>query len=538
MKKLLYIYLLLCLAISASAVPAKRGPRNITQPDGTTITAWLHGDEFYNYFTDAEGRILERDGNGFYVAGDRQTDENIRAKRAASPMKKARKVGTPNLNASRGLFILVNFTDSTYRSTDTRAQMDSMLNQHGYNYDGSPGSARDYFIEQSGGRFAPHFDVYGPVTLSHPESYYGANYSGTNTDKLGYQMIIDACNAIDSQVDFSIYDTDNDGYIDFVYVIYAGMGANDGGKETDIWPHQWGVYTGARIIRRYDGKVLDNYACGAEVNGLNRRNGIGVLAHEFSHVLGLPDYYDVNYQDNYDNGITPNEWSLMDYGPYNNDGICPPNYSAHDKYFLGWSTPTLLDTAENVTLPADNNTFRYITSDGSTTAATSEKRVYYIENRQNTGWDEYLPGHGLVVWDVNYKASLWSANTVNSTTNVTRFTVVSASGDKNYIGLCSTAGFEDLCNHDPFPGTTGTTAFYPFITGNQQPADCAYPMTDITEANGVITFKMAGGISTNPTEASSPSEERCSARKVLISGTLRIERQGNTYDALGRRLTN
>ena len=488
------IITLLLSIVQAWAVPAKRGPRTMSQPDGTHITVYLHGDETYNYYTDAEGYIMQRDSQGVFVRGEKQTEENIRSRRAASPIRhnstKPNRIGTPNTNAARGLFILVNFTDSTFKQENSLAEMNKMLNEEGYNYGGSPGSVRDYFITQSDGRYTPYFDVFGPVTLNHPESYYGKNNAKGN-DALGYQMIIDACTALDSQIDFTRYDSNNDGKIDFVYVIFAGKGANDGGQDDDIWAHQHYVSFYVRV--GFDGKQLDSYACGPELNGSGQRSGIGVLCHEFGHVLGLPDYYDINYSDNYNNAITPNEWSLMDYGAYNNNGYCPPNYSAHDKYFLGWATPTLLNSPENVVLPADNKTSRYITSDGTSATATTQRVVYYLENRQQTGWDEYLPGHGLVVWRVDYRQSIWNLNTPNSTKDVVRYAVVSSSGETTNIGMCGTWG-DEFCNRDPFPGKGGVTVFYPFLASGQDAGSCTYPLTDISEQAGIIRFKMQGGI--------------------------------------------
>ena len=131
---------LLCVQL-LWAVPAKRGIRLLTQPDGSRIEAWLHGDEVYSYLTDADGRLLEQDEAGWYRTGDRPTSESIRAKRMMSPLAGAdrlRRIGTPNL-APRGLFILVNFTDSVFRQDNSLQEMNLMLNQQGYNYGGSKG---------------------------------------------------------------------------------------------------------------------------------------------------------------------------------------------------------------------------------------------------------------------------------------------------------------------------------------------------------------------------------------------------------------
>ena len=67
MKPYIYTLLALCLLpLSLSAKPARRDAITLTQPDGTQITAYLHGDAFFHYYTDAEGAMLERDNSGFY----------------------------------------------------------------------------------------------------------------------------------------------------------------------------------------------------------------------------------------------------------------------------------------------------------------------------------------------------------------------------------------------------------------------------------------------------------------------------------------
>lgn len=169
-----------------------------------------------------------------------------------------------------------------------------MMNKEGYDYMGAIGSARDYFISQSGGLFQPTFDVVGPITLDNTMAYYGANdYSGQ--DVRPDEMVIDACKKAESMVDFTIYDRDNDGFVDLVYVIYAGYGESsdiDGSLEDAIWPHAWYIYQGAQKRVSVDGKYLDAYACSAELlgNSGTTRDGIGTFCHEYSHTLGLPDF--------------------------------------------------------------------------------------------------------------------------------------------------------------------------------------------------------------------------------------------------------
>lgn len=488
MKRFQVLGLCALLSVATWAVPAYRGGRVVEQADGQTLTIYQHGDEFCHWLTNEAGEtvVLGEDGN--YRVAEPMTEEKVTRQRAKSPMyqhaqqTRVRKVGALNL-APRGLFILANYKDSKFQAGNSQAEMDSMMNAVNYTHQTSYGSARRYFIEQSGGQYQPVFDVVGPVTLDNNASYYGGNdYRGS--DQRPATMILHACkkaNEAYPELNFADYDNDHDGYVDFVYVIFAGKGEADGGAASTIWPHSWSVQYGtyyegfSQSDTKIDGVYLGTYACSGELNGqyTNRRCGIGTLCHEFSHVLGLPDYYDTEYDTNYDTRQTPSEWSLMDGGSYNSDGEVPPCYSAYDKWYMGWSEPELLNEAADCQMTA-NDAGYYITQTGAATTAMTDGLRYVVENRQQSGWDKYLPGHGMLVWKVNYNQSAWDGNTPNNTANAPKITVVSATGNTQSIGKAS----------DPFPGTYGKTSWTPWTK---------FPLTEIQESNGIVAFKFMGG---------------------------------------------
>lgn len=474
---------LLSAALSIHAVPAYRGWQTKTQPDGSTLQVRLNGDEAYHFYTNQAGEIVREDADGYWhVVETQPTEETVRARRAQAHRANRRRVGGINL-APRGLFILVNFFDTCYHTGNTQAQMDSMMNAVNYTYGKAVGSARKYFVDQSGGKYKPAFDVVGPVTLSKGAAYYGANDEEGN-DVCPGDMVVEACKLAKTQfgVDFTRYDNDHNGEIDFVYIIYAGKGEADGGGNNTIWPHNWNL-SSARYFDnctytldecKVDGLLIENYACSGELDGqTGARNGIGTLCHEFSHVLGLPDFYDTAYGSNYTNKRTPGDWDIMDSGSYNGDGHCPPNYSAFEKYFFGWTSPVNPgDDGQELTLYAAG-TAQYqacqVNAAGTLQPATTEGLNYYIENRQKTGWDKYLPGHGLLVWYVDYSEEVWDANKSNNTASFPRYTIESATGFRTGIGS----------TRDPFPGTAYVTSW----TGIQ-----GKPLKDIREENGVVTL--------------------------------------------------
>ena len=481
MKKLTLSLTILLLTLSTFAVPAYRGWQTKSQPDGTTIQVRLIGDEFYHYWQDQAGNVVKCDSLGYWrVVESQPTPATIKARRQASAMLQSRPqkaVGAPNL-APRGLVILVNFKDTKFNASNTQAAMNELMNSSNYTYNDATGSVRQYFSDQSDGQYKPDFDVIGPVTLSNNVAHYGGNDAGGD-DLLPGDMVVEACSIANAlhNVDFTQYDNDRDGYVDFVYVIYAGKGEADGGTENTIWPHSWDVYSAEYFgncsynesKRMFDDRYIYQYACSAELDGpTGKRAGIGTIAHEFSHVIGLPDLYDIDYGQNYEDEMTPGVWHLMDHGSYNNDGRTPPSYTIYDKYFLGWATPTNPgNTAQKLTLAANEG--YQITSDNTLLAATSTSTAYYIENRQQSGWDAGLPGHGLLIWKVQYNNDAWQNNGPNDENGNLRYTIVSASGKTTKLGT----------DADPFPGTQRKTEWRG-VNGK--------PLLNITEKNGIISL--------------------------------------------------
>ena len=476
------------------AVPARKGGLVVTQPDGSELTVYQHGDEHFHWMTNEKGEWLRLDEDGFYQVTEALNPEDIKAKRMASP-RRVEYRETPLNIAPRGLIILVNFQDVAFETS--KAEMDSMLTGENYTrsysykygmrtyYVNSEGSARKYFYDSSEGLYNPQFDVVGPVTVSQNVKYYGGNDRYGN-DENPEAMIIEACKLVDDSVDFSLYDNDKDGTVDFVYVMYAGYGEADGGAANTIWPHQYFIY---QYISLDDTKIY-RYACSNEMDNYTKHHtGIGTFCHEFSHVLGLPDLYETT---NTGYHKTLGQWSILDYGPYNNDGNTPPTYSAYERFFMGWLTPRLITEPENVVLEElkNNNEALLISSTDEHNLIGNDPNpttFYLLENRQQTGWDQYLPGHGLMLTKIQYNYNKWYNNTVNNTATKMGVDLIEADGKApQYDDYRPSNGYMGKAK-DLFPA--GATA-YTQITD--------HAIEEITEENDVIAFKYKGGaIETN-----------------------------------------
>lgn len=424
--RLSLIVALLAFTCPSRSVPAKRGVwRTVTLSNGLTVKARLCGDEHAHWWQAEDGSCFDVDslGKGKAVvpqelmskARSRMAARRQAARRANS--KKASQRIATNSNTGKfqgqrhGLIILVNFADSKFNTSKfgpTQTLYSRIANEANYGENNFKGSISDYFKAQSGGQFLLDFDVAGPVTLPNGYSYYGQN-DDDGYDKRPTKMVREACQAVDGSVDFSKYDWDGDGEVEEVFVVYAGNGEHDTTNQPNlIWPHMDNLANYKEQLT-LDGVTINTYACASELNGDKTLSGIGTFCHEFSHCMGFPDMYDTASDGN---NFGMGSWDLMDYGSYNGYGYVPAGYSGYEKMVCGWTTPIELDkpmTVNGMERLADMGQTYIIYNKGN------RNEYYILENRQQSGFDKYLPGSGLLIERVDYDKDIWEWNAVNTT---------------------------------------------------------------------------------------------------------------------------
>lgn len=531
MKLLMLASLLGFVALSAQAVPAKKGVwRMVTLADGTQKRVELRGDEFCSYWVDAEGvsynldseskRYVRVDANALQLRASqlRAKANQDRIARMAKARRMATKKSLGQTNGSyfgkkKGLIILVQYKDKIFKFGHNQKMYNRIANETGYaNSLGFVGSVKDYFLAQSNGQFELDFDVVGPYTLNHEYAYYGAP-SGNSHDVRPCDMVYDACRLADPDVNFTDYDWDGDGYVEQVYVLFAGLGQAAGGDENTIWPHEYKLQEGnnGSYVSKDNNVVVNTYACGPEltlqytpVAYRERVDGIGTLCHEFSHCLGYPDLYDTGNGGNFGMG----EFDLMDAGSYNGESFCPPNYSAYEKWFAGWITPTVLDKPASVKgMQAQDVKY----GQAFVVYNDNNKNEYYlIENRQqNVGiWDKQLPASGMMITHVDYDENIWERNNVNTIVNY------SNQYGPEYAYLDNDHQRLTIFHADNEEGSSADSQagdLYPFngnnsLTDTSSPAAIIYqggstmgkPITNITQnEDGSIDFDFMGGSNDN-----------------------------------------
>jgi hypothetical protein len=221
-KTLVWSILLMLCSFSLTAGPAYPGRIVYTQPDGTTIGIYLHGDEFYHWMTDDAGNIVVSDEKGFIKKADATELSTLRMKKDEASVQRAKNTeilraaasSSDNFESPEIPVLLIGFSDA--KITKTQAQFDAMLNTPGYSDNGAIGSVFDYYNENSFGQFTPHFDVLEPVNLTSSVSTYGSNENNA------YNALVEACDQLNGSVDFSKYDNNKDGYVDFIIFYFGG----------------------------------------------------------------------------------------------------------------------------------------------------------------------------------------------------------------------------------------------------------------------------------------------------------------------------
>lgn len=552
--------LLLC-SILSYGMPARGGLAIYTQPDGTTFTARLRGDEFYRIFTDVSGRALIQDEDGWYCyavydgegrkistgyrVGQETPEavlaesgnipfgklvENARLKRAETyqaragkePLMKrlnrmkATKAGTSD-NTKKGIVILAQFKDIKFRYT--RENFINMLSLEGYKAFGATGSAKDYFNDQFQGMYDFEFVVSEIVTMKNNRKYYGTDGNGGDR---AHEMVWEACMAADAGgMDFSQFDGDSDGEVDNVFVFFAGGDEAQYAGEECIWSHAWYLIDGAYYPESkvtFDGVRVNSYACSSELatTQIDKNHiatgftftGIGTFCHEYSHTLGLPDFYDTNKEED---GLSDALWyttSLMDGGGYNNGGNTPPSYNAIEKDMLGIE-PAIDIYDGTLTLAG-------IASGGVTYKIANPdapKEFFLIECRDNSGWDKYIGGSGLLVYHIDRTDNLAGYSTIYKKDFTAKerwdYNEVNANADYECADLIEAEppGQNAVYIQPIFFPRTGKTSYTPeFRYGGLSKVS----LTDITKNDGSITLTVTG------TGLSAPTPKARDIRKQVF----------------------
>ena len=407
--------------------------------------------------------------------------------------------------------VLVNFQDAKFKINKPKEAFEQLFNSdtqedlgngNNYNY----GSVAKYFHDMSNGAFTPKFKVYDPVTVDSAETYYGGKNEDDNENPR--QLVKDALKLIEDQVtEDDIKSFCSDGKtVDCVYVVYAGLGQNDGGAGTTVWANTWttdGATLGGKSVRWYtmspelSSMKLDDNGKFNNKGTIPAVSGIGAICHEFSHSLGLPDMYPTEISARLDNQEME-YWDLMDGGEYTHAGFCPTAYTAFEKEQMGWPVDIkTLDSNVSVKMTTSTASTEQVGTAYKIVNPQNDKEYLMLEYIQREGWNQYLFGNGLLVYHVCLPSETLDLYThLNNTHDYPGMAVVPADG------ACLSSYIK--ANEDDYINSHYGDLFGQNVTElsdtNKQPNFCWYnaakteklstnkAIKNIKYDNGVLTF--------------------------------------------------
>lgn len=451
------IFVIIWLLISCIAADAARPPANIIkykQPDGSVVLLAPHGDEYFSYYTTPDGNIVTPGGdsffyyatldrNGIHSSGVRITlQNNTKSSTVASSenlhvlsdLRQKRMSGLQGISVRASsalpesgpggkkltyLVIPVQFKDVKFTLENPKGFFNDFFNCKGYSYDGATGSVADYFNDNFGGAYDFSFVISDMVTLDKELAYYGGR-TEIAADANIEELVVSACEAVSkSGADFAVYDNNGDGYADNVAIVFAGVNEAQSAQPQAIWPQKGDIsHRGVS----YGGVTIGSYTCTSEYNctdaGESYPATIGLFCHEFAHVLGLPDLYDVNGETEGLSDALYGSLSLMDGGSYLNEGRTPPYFNSLEREILGIADVEDLVAGNDYILSS-------VDKQGRLYRIPSENSGEYflVECRNAEKWDRYCGGDGIVVYHIDKSENVygglsasrrWSLNVINS----------------------------------------------------------------------------------------------------------------------------
>ena len=400
--------------------------------------------------------------------------KSISSKRAAMSKRAKSYIGD-----RRQLVVLASFSDLDFEDENPQALWKQIFNQE--NFDVSPyhGSVHDYFYNQSYGKFNLQFDLH---TIKVNKEY--ATYRSTATDDANAALLLMAlADSLKNIVtDWAPYDWDEDGNIDQVLVLFAGMGQNDGGNRNTIWAHQAAltVYGHEPVTVSSNGKsfLINNYGFFPEKG--KTCVSFGTLCHEFGHCLGLPDFY-------YGSATSVLQgWDIMDYGNYNEKGYRPPCYSAHERMLLGWLDIKELTSPVSITaMPAlSEEPVAYMIRNDN-----YENEYFILENRQQQGWDTALPSSGLIIFHIDYDENVWLYEVPNTYFHKSYSIIPANNMDKTMFS----SGWAYPYNGNDSLTNNSSPAASLFHAAKDSTLLMSKPITNIRVNDGLVSFDFMGG---------------------------------------------
>jgi M6 family metalloprotease-like protein len=552
---ILIISFITFFTLNVGAVPANPNPVTIVQPDGTLVTYYIKGDEKVHWMQSPDGYTLLRNSEHFVVYAETDSNGNLFPSNhiyTDNPLRSAALNGflttipknlryseeqfrtmtqiwemteraaveplPPVLGSKRALCVLASFSDKPI--TKSLSEFEALMNQAGYSSDGATGSVKDFYRENSYGQMDLTVTVIGPVVLPQTVEYYAYN------DDRSREFAKAVAEAANVDIDFRDFANEN-GILETFHIIFAGYGDESVHNGKQIWSHKWALKSPVYL----DGVKVWVYSCSPELRGSSGSaiTTVGVICHELCHVFGAADYYDIDEKDSGGEYLGTGRWDLMAQGNWNGnslqrDGSRPAHINMFQKILFGWVQPVELTEPQTIiNMPnSAENPVAY------TLKPTTNNEMYVLENRQKVGFDQALPGTGLLIYHIHNDAA--SGNIDNTGHPQQAYVVYASAASKDSIpnktvstyGSINSSGapFTNQAGRNEFSGESSPRMFYWSGSAGVEVTDKA--LTEISQSDGLVSFLFRGGDSPYAVRMATPAATPVVVRPNPVKDVLTV----------------
>ncbi|MBI4179534.1 right-handed parallel beta-helix repeat-containing protein [bacterium] len=372
----------------------------------------------------------------------------------------------PNLNPPPAgtlklAILLVQFQDTKF-SGDTTQVSDSVGSMLG--------RIDTYYRAVSYNKMVLSYTIFDTLLVTASQNQ--SAYSGSTANQ--QSLVTEVLGRVDTFVNFGAYDA--------LMVLHAGVSNQLTGVSTDLSAQFFDdlpAFTDTQTNDTVTHCILAA-AFGKVVNG-QPVTMLGTLAHEFGHVLGLPDLYNTATGAG---GI--GDWGLMGTGNYHGSpqGDSPAWMSAWSREYFGWADTVVIDTTQSVSITKAESDSRIYKIRVSPVVDT-EYFLLEVREPANYGLDS-APGSGLLIWHIDNNMGSLSSNNIQNVSVLPHRRIDLEEADGSDVGSAATSS--PGTSNQPWPGGQGRTVF----ADNTAPSSRGYTdtiarfkITDIVQTSGV-----------------------------------------------------
>ena len=294
--------------------------------------------------------------------------------------------------------------------------------------------AANYFNQFTDDSTSLKIDVVEKLTIpEHGLEYYGKDFGiqrdstsdGTHLPmELAKEVVEDHLNSLD----WSKYDLDGDGWVDRLLILHTTIGQEEGGNSDRIWSH---FTTFDEVIELPGDLKVGHYTMASLATG---DSGFGTIIHEMLHQMGAYDLYPAHGSTNQYPWKGIGDWDIMANGNWNGGGVWPALPSASTIADISGGNHIEVETNWLNSVSGFCQGPKYILepiSEGGSSLRVpiSQTEFIWIEYRDNSGYDAYLPGTGILVTYQDLTSGDFESNELNVNPDRPYLSVIEADGN-------------------------------------------------------------------------------------------------------------